>query len=260
MRIWIGLCCCAVLGLSTLVGAGEPATKPSDQVQAADKNDPFNGIDNATIRLPDGREVNLADLQRDGMPGLMVMKSVGMGNHSTVLVTDEQGRKIKITEEDNEIVVTIKEGDNEPVEYRAGNAEELKANHPEAFEVYEKFATPDVMIAGPGGPGAGMMDQRMQIRLGGPDAHVLKIDALGATCRPVVDAFVKSQLGDGVVVIMVEPDSLGEKLGLQRHDLIKSINAKPVESPQQLQDALDSADKLQLGVVRAGKSIMLEEK
>jgi S1-C subfamily serine protease len=75
----------------------------------------------------------------------------------------------------------------------------------------------------------------------------------------VSDDFTKAQLGQGVVVVTVPADSLGQTLGLRKHDLIKTINGRAIESVDQVQDALDSADKVQIEVIREGKPVTLKE-
>ena len=85
--------------------------------------------------------------------------------------------------------------------------------------------------------------------------------ALGATCAPVFDDFVRTQLGDGVMVFKVSKDSVGERVGLERHDLIKSVNGTEVMNLDDLQTALENAgDKLTIEVVRKGKAMTLQEK
>jgi S1-C subfamily serine protease len=80
-------------------------------------------------------------------------------------------------------------------------------------------------------------------------------------CSPVFDDFVRTQLGDGVMVFKVGKDSVGQRIGLERHDLIKSVNGDEVTNVEDLQTALENAgDKLTIEVVRKGKPVTLQEK
>jgi hypothetical protein len=245
----------------------QPATQPTDPAQTTD---PSFSIDQGVIRLPDGREINLADLQGGGASGVVVMRAVTGGPDSSVQVVDEQGRKISIQETGSEIIVTIKDGDKDPVEYRAADADQLKEKHPEAFELYEKYSRPDMMLAMPAG--AAVMGDRFQFRVGagnagGWQAHgggrghaAVMNDTLGTSIAPVTDEFVKAQLGPGIMVLKVDKDSLGEKLGLVKNDLIKTVNSKPVETLQEFTEALESSDRVTIELVRATKPLTLEEK
>ena len=255
-----------LLAMSSLLLAQQPATKPADK-------DP--GLpEDAVIHLPDGREVKLSDLQKEGGAGIVMMRNDGGG--TTVNAVDEDGRRITIKEDPDGIVVTVKDGDKEPVEYKAANLDELKQDHPEAAELYEKYHPDAVMpggaaaMGGPGGGGnAGVVGQRVMIRTGnlgglhGPMMNLpMKLESLGARCIPSTDEFIKAQLGEGVRVAGVESEGLGARLGLKRHDFIKSVNGKPITSGKELDEALSNTGgaKVKLEVVRAGKTETLEEK
>jgi S1-C subfamily serine protease len=255
-----------LLAMSSLLLAQQPATKPADKDPAFPED--------AVIHLPDGREVKLSDLQKDGGAGIVMMRNDGGG--TTVNAVDEDGRRITIKEDPDGIVVTVKDGDKDPVEYKAANVDELKQDHPEAAELYEKYH-PDAMmpggagaLGGPGGGGnPGVMGQRIMIRTGngaglhGPMMNLpMKLESLGARCIPSTDEFVKAQLGEGVRVAGVESEGLGARLGLKRHDFIKSVNGKTITSGKELDEALSNTGgaKVKLEVVRAGKTETLEEK
>jgi hypothetical protein len=229
----------------------QPATEPAGGIHAGIAAD-------AIIRLPDGREVNLADLHREGGATIAMVRH---GPEGRVIHATEDGRKIDIIENDDEIVVTIKEADAEPVEYRAPNAEELEANHPEAFEVYEKFAA-DVMIpglhVGPHGGGGRFDARQMQLRMQRPMFG--SVAALGIRATPVSDDFVRVQLGEGVIVMDVTDRSRAEKLGLEQYDLIKSINGSEVASLEELKEKIAADQKLEIELIREGKPMKLAEK
>ncbi len=264
MRLWL-LVGIVIIGISGVLHA-QPATQPSDQIKQVEPDDPdvtFQLAD-GVIRLPDGRELNLNDLQAMGGSAVAMVTSSGDGGSSVHVIDD--GRRISIQENENgEIVVKIREEGADPVEYRASSADELKANHPEAFELYEKYGHPEVSVMAPGaaagGPGAGVFERRIQIGGPGPMGMGMgtNVESLGTTCAPIMDPFIKAQLGEGVRVMKVAKDSLGEKLGLQKHDLIKLVNGKAVEDPHQIEDTLDAADKVSLEIIRAGKPMTLQE-
>jgi len=278
--IWYAL---VLLGMPLLLLANEPATQPADQKESKQQAErkastwvgtggaggPMDGV----IKLPDGRELKLADLAAQG--GNMVMVNANNGDGNKDMTITEDGRVITIHEvEDEEIVVTVTEDGAEPKEYRAANAEELEKNHPEAFELYQRYAGDMLMqlpMAGAmaGGGGGAMVGQHFRVAVGGPGMHggplgALgggKVEALGAVCSPVFDDFVRTQLGDGVMVHKVSKDSVGQRIGLERHDLIKSVNANEVTNVEDLQTALENAgDKLTIEVVRKGKPLTLQEK
>ena len=94
-----------------------------------------------------------------------------------------------------------------------------------------------------------MVGQQFRVAVGGPAMHHGplgglgggKVEELGAFCSPVFDDFVRTQLGDGVMVHKVSKDSVGQRIGLERHDLIKSVNGTDVANVEDLQTALENA-------------------
>jgi general secretion pathway protein C len=66
---------------------------------------------------------------------------------------------------------------------------------------------------------------------------------------------------DGFRLLDFQPDSIYEKLGLQRMDVIKGVNGEPVDSPakaMELYNALKSSDKINISVERNGKTESLD--
>src|SRR5688572_30243780 len=149
MKSWTLWYALVLLGMPLLLLASEPATQPSDKKEPSQPqptaviggpNMPMDGV----VKLPDGREIKLADLAAQGGGMVMVRADAGDGNKD--LTITEDGKVITIHEvEGEEIVVTITEDGAEPKEYRAANAEELEKNHPEAFEVYQRYGQ-DMML------------------------------------------------------------------------------------------------------------------
>jgi S1-C subfamily serine protease len=129
--------------------------------------------------------------------------------------------------------------------------------------VYKKYSE-NMMMQLPQ-PGAAQVGQHFKVAVGGPHMRGpmmggTQIEALGATVMPVFDQFVRAQLGEGVIVIKVGKDSAAERVGLQRHDLIKSVNGNEVKTIEELQEAVEGAEKVGFDVVRAGKPMKLEDK
>jgi general secretion pathway protein C len=66
---------------------------------------------------------------------------------------------------------------------------------------------------------------------------------------------------DGFTILDFQPGSIYEKLGLQRMDVLKSVNGEPVDSPakaMELYNALKSSDKVSISIDRGGKSESLD--
>ena len=69
--------------------------------------------------------------------------SIKVNNGIKVVEVDENGKKIKIHEEPNNITIEISGGENQPKiaeEVTAKNTEELEKNHPEAYRLYKRYA------------------------------------------------------------------------------------------------------------------------
>lgn len=257
-RQTLSLFACGMLAASTL--GADPATQPSKEKEDA-QNIVItgNGVD-GTIKLPDGRVMNLKDLQGQGgaFSGVMVMRSVDNGGDSMTEGTDDNGRKFKITENDEGICVTLKEGDNPEQVFKAKDAEELEKTHPEAFEVYQQYAGHDHMMFMPAQGGG--VTQNIRVVSGGAHGG-MKMSKLGASFSPVFDDFVKAQLGEGVWVAKVTAESRAAKLGLEQYDLVKVINGNFIESLEDLKNnTSDEAKPLKVEILRAGKPMTLEEK
>ena len=271
--LWYAL---VLLGMPLLLLANEPATQPAEKQEAQQQRkqatkraagafagQPMDGV----IKLPDGREINLQDLAAQG--GGMVMVNANAGDGNKDLTITEDGRVITIHEvEGEEIVVTVTEDGADPKEYRAASAEELEKNHPEAYELYQRYGQ-DMLMQLPAGGGGAHVGQQFRIAMAGPGMHPGplgalgggKVEELGAYCAPVMDDFVRTQLGDGAMVYRVLKDSVAERVGLERHDLIKSVNGNDVTNVEDLQTALENAgDRLTIEVVRKGKPVTLQEK
>ncbi|RKY19295.1 MAG: hypothetical protein DRP63_00845 [Planctomycetota bacterium] len=79
---------------------------------------------------------------------------------------------------------------------------------------------------------------------------------LGADLVPVPDFLryhLKLQKGEGLLVQSLEEDSVLKKAGLQRGDIILSVDGKPIHSQDEFAGAIEGKDKVRLGVLAAGK-------
>jgi general secretion pathway protein C len=66
---------------------------------------------------------------------------------------------------------------------------------------------------------------------------------------------------DGFTILDFQPGSIYEKLGLQRMDVLKSVNGEPVDSPakaMELYNALKSSENVKISIDRGGKSESLD--
>lgn len=82
---------------------------------------------------------------------------------------------------------------------------------------------------------------------------------LGLQCRPIDEA-LRTHLGiaeaEGLVVEKTVPNSPAEKAGLKRHDVLVSVDGKPLKSPLELIDAVNAAEgkSLTLKYLRGGQT------
>ena len=86
--------------------------------------------------------------------------------------------------------------------------------------------------------------------------------ALGLQVGPVDEA-LRYQLdlpSGGVLLTEVAEGSRGEKLGLQKFDILVAVNGKTVNSAQEIREAIVSGEELTAEVIREGQRIALKEK
>jgi hypothetical protein len=99
-----------------------------------------------------------------------------------------------------------------------------------------------------------------EVRLFGPTLLLPEKPALGVMISPVPDV-LRSQLsvkdGEGVVVEEVLPDTAAARLGLQRHDVVLSINGTPVGDARSIRAAVEAVKEggeLKVRILRGGKA------
>ncbi|RKY16019.1 MAG: hypothetical protein DRP82_00215 [Planctomycetota bacterium] len=84
---------------------------------------------------------------------------------------------------------------------------------------------------------------------------------LGADLVPVPDFLryhLKLRKGEGLLVESLEEDSVLKKAGLQRGDIILSVDGKPIHSQDDFANAIEGKDRVRLGVLAAGKRKEIE--
>lgn len=185
-----------------------------------------------------------------GVGSLGVRKMVGPEGVTTIV--NEDDREITITENDDGITVSVNDG-GQVREATGKDAHTLQHEHPEAFELYNRYCKDidhggGIRIAGPGGAQIlGSMNR--------------KIEALGIRAMLVADPFVQAQLGNGVNVAKVYDDSRAAKMGLKQFDYIRAVNGKAVETVDELADAIAEAGdaKLTLEITRGGEKTTISE-
>lgn len=186
-----------------------------------------------------------------GVAEVRVMKSHDADGMTTTVHEDD--REINITENDDGIKVTIRNGDGDPQEYRAKDAPSLEKESPEAFEVYQRYSVPVNRgggLAFPHDPDRAMMPFPMN---GG------KIENLAIRADFMPNPALRAQLGAGVVVLNVRQGGRGHALGLQALDYIKTVNGKEVATADEVEAIVAEADKVEIQVLRGGKSVTLSE-
>ncbi len=84
---------------------------------------------------------------------------------------------------------------------------------------------------------------------------------LGADLVPVPDFLryhLKLQKGEGLLVERLDENSVLKKAGLQRGDIILSVDGKPIHSQDDFANAIEGKDKVRLGVLAAGEKKEIE--
>jgi len=86
---------------------------------------------------------------------------------------------------------------------------------------------------------------------------------LGADLVPVPNFLryhLKLQKGEGLLVQSLDENSVLKKAGLQRGDIILSVDGKPIHSRDDFANAIEGKDKVRLSVLAAGKKKEIEVK
>jgi hypothetical protein len=179
----------------------------------------------------------------------------------------ENDKKLSWTiDEDGGVKVTTQDGKDEPERtYEAKDLETLKKEHPDVAKRVEPLvgrsnARPFVLRIGPNGRTLfhGDVDGKHPFFLGAPQTGVL-----GVQWSPVTDV-LREQLElpqGGMVVDAVVKDSLAEKLGVVKHDVLLELQGRPVDGSVEVKKALadvKAGEKVTALVVRKGQRKSLE--
>jgi len=179
----------------------------------------------------------------------------------------ENDKKLSWTvEEDGRVKVTTQDGKDAPERtFEAKNLAELKKEHPDVAKRVEPLlgrmnGRAFVLRLGPPGRSLfrGDVDGKSPFLFEAPQTPVL-----GVQWSPVTDV-LREQLdlpAGGIVVESVVTDSLAEKLGLAKHDVLLELQGKSVDGSVEVRKALEDAkigDKITALVVRKGQRRSLE--
>ncbi len=194
----------AAPGLKEALKSEDPEIKSKAEAVLARidaQEQPVAGGDQVFIRR--GR---LGGIRPMPMPLVRNQISVTVGNGVKTVDSDENGRKVHITENADGIAMTVteqKDGKEVVSSYKAKNADELKTNSPDVFPLYQRLA---------GGGGAQIQGQ-IQINVVGDGA--VQIAPNPKLIRPLPEV----QVDDGPV---------REQLQVQRQEIdaqLEKVNA-----------------------------------
>jgi hypothetical protein len=196
-------------------------------------------------------------------PGVDVPDITMSPGSSGSIVENDKSTKWSV-DQDGRVKVTVKDGKDAPEQtYEAKSLDELKKDHPEVAQRIEGVAGRNRTFVFRGGP-------NLHLRAFGPHDRVdpftfetPQAPVLGIEWAPVPDV-LRDQVDlpeGGVVVENVVKDSLAEKLGLAKHDVLVEVQGKQVSDSADVRAALDGAkpgEKVTALVVRKGAKKTLE--
>jgi hypothetical protein len=243
---------------------GDDDARPDDQDESVD---PLRDIDAWRAQM----ERRVEEMRRrfkelDGFdisgPGFQ-FKGGDTGSSSGSMVENDKKTTWRI-DADGSVNVTIQDGKDAPEEkFEAKSMEELRKEHP---AIAKRL---DLVVPRENG-------RNFVFRFGGKDGQSLRdfrddpfrfdvprTQVLGVEWSPVPDV-LRDQLdlpAGGMVVETVVNNTLAEKLGLARHDVIVEIQGRSVSGSPDVRVALEEAkagDKITAVVVRKGKRQTLE--
>jgi hypothetical protein len=176
-----------------------------------------------------------------------------VGDDGTTTIIQEDGREIRITENDDGITVEIRAEGEDPVSRTAPDLKSLEAEDAELAALYRQYCLP---------PEEGGMMHRLTNATGLPGSGIpqnRKVEALGIRCMEMPQPEVVAQLGRGVFVTRIAPDSRGARLGLEQYDYIVGINGVETPDLATLMGSIPAGGKLTVEVVRKGQKLPLSE-
>jgi hypothetical protein len=316
-----------------LLAAGDEA-KSALEVAARDSDPEISSRARSLLN-----RLTVLPFPQEAPPGVDVPQGLSFGSHISgdTRVTDLRvnGRTTHIEQGPDGVKMTVTgyvNGQLVTHEYRAADADALKAQSPQAFALWEQMGSGDGQMHLPGGltitggtviigppmqPAAQVdnidkltqdivrqmqmtkvtdeqrnqvLEQLQQVRMakaalaanpGDEDknqtAYLKACDDLrkqmavaglpdaGPELPPPASVRLGISIGPdgsllgGVQIVSVQPDSRGEKIGLQKGDVILSVNGKPVTSTLDLRKLVMESKHLTLSVSRGGAGITLTE-
>jgi membrane-associated protease RseP (regulator of RpoE activity) len=198
------------------------------------------------------------------VPGVDLKGGVLPPGSSGAIVENDRSTKWSV-DQDGRIKVTVKDGaDAKEETFEAKDMEELKKDHPEIAKRLGGVLGQGRAFVWRSGP-----EQRLKLfgkDLGQGGTWALRAPeppVLGIEWTPVPDVLRDQvELPDGgIVVESVVKDSLAEKLGLQRHDVLVEVQGKAVGGTPDVRAALGevkAGEKVTAVVVRKGLKKALE--
>ncbi|MBI2919822.1 MAG: PDZ domain-containing protein [Planctomycetes bacterium] len=276
-----------------LAGAGEQA-RPMLEA-AAESKDPEVAFQAKRLlrRLERAGEAPAPEEQEKPAPG----PRAGRRGGSMRLVVSMNGEQAQITEgADGKVHVKVTSKDGEVTEYDGDGREDFAKKHPEVAKKYglDKDGFSFGWKVAPGRPGGAplpgeademlkeleKMQEEMLKKLQQPGGFeefqkelekalgehreprsVRPANRLGIAVGPVGEALrYQLDLPEGGVLVNDVPDgSHGAKLGLQKYDILLSVNGRKISDAADIREALGEEGKVTAEVIREGERTALKE-
>lgn len=252
---------------------GEPSGEDSD----AGAPDPFfrglrewPGMDDEMRRHFQDLQRQMQDIQRE-MNRMMregARKNVrGFSGSRMQMQMDRDGQRLTLRSDDNGVEATVTEmqnGEEVTETYKARDLDDFKAKFP---EVASRFDLDGVRIQTLSPFGQSMLPRlpRPQVTPLVPVTPTLPADGprLGiaaASPSPELAAYLGLGENEGLQVMEVESESLADRAGVKKNDIVLEVNGKAIGSVQDVREALKasgSSDTIQVVVLRRGEKVEL---
>ena len=196
-----------------------------------------------------------ADALRQGFGTGPLGTTIHFRTNGVEAVQDANGAVVRITEKGPDGKETTKE-------FKGATLDEIKAKHPEIAHHLNGMGSFKIHI-GPrlfNGPREGGLAPLTPPALPQPVTPAAEGAVFGVglgPVEPVLALHLGLENGRGVVVEHVAPDSQAAQLGIERYDVIETIDGSPVLAWEQARQLLRAAAKdkapLTLGIIRTGK-------
>lgn len=169
-------------------------------------------------------------------------------------ITEENGRKVRVKQSADGILVEVteagKDGKSVTRKFEGKDADDLKKNSEEGFELFKKYG---------GGNRGVVVRAAPAVPIGGIVIVDDDLPAAGGARVTDLDEALRSHLGvtGGALVREVEAGSAADRLGLRKFDVVLKIDGRDVEGPKTLIKALAEDGRRTIEGVRAGKPFKL---